>query len=71
LGENADRNSVRLWLGDDRLKVDWVGEPDSDGFRQINAQAPEGLTAGMHTLRASFGESEATGAAKVRVAGAR
>jgi tRNA (mo5U34)-methyltransferase len=71
LGENADRNNVRVWLGDFRLKLNYVSEPDGDGFRQINAEAPAALAAGIYTLRVACGESQATAAAPVRVVSMR
>ena len=37
LPENADRANVRAFLGNRRLEVSYVGDPNADGFRQINA----------------------------------
>jgi len=37
LPENCDRANVRVYMGEARLVVEWIGEPDSEGFRQINA----------------------------------
>jgi tRNA (mo5U34)-methyltransferase len=70
LGENSDRNNVRVWLGETRLKVNYVSEPGSDGFRQINAATPEGFAPGVYSLRVEFGGAVAAHAAGVRVVGA-
>jgi hypothetical protein len=40
LPENADRANVRAMLGNHRLEVDYVGEPNAEGYRQINAVIP-------------------------------
>jgi hypothetical protein len=40
LPENGDRANVRVFLGDDRLAVDWIGPTDARGLRQINALVP-------------------------------
>jgi len=40
LPENADRANVRASLGKQRLNVDYVGEPNVEGYRQINAVIP-------------------------------
>ncbi len=37
LPENCDRANVRVYMGETRLVVEWIGEPDSEGFRQVNA----------------------------------
>jgi len=36
LPDNADRGNVCAQLGDIRLRVDWVGQPDAQRIRQIN-----------------------------------
>ncbi|HSW49363.1 MAG TPA: DUF1698 domain-containing protein [Bryobacteraceae bacterium] len=71
LGENADRNNVRVLLGEARLSVDYVSEPASSGFRQINAAAPEGFEPGAYSLRVEFGTAVVTHDAPVRVVGVR
>ena len=43
LPENCDRNNVRVWLGDTRLPVRWIGMADSAGSRQVNAVIPAGF----------------------------
>lgn len=40
LPENADSANVRLWIGECKLRVLWVGEPDASGMRQINGSVP-------------------------------
>lgn len=51
LPENADRANVRAFLGKQRLAVDYVGEPDSEGYRQVNAVVPESVPPGEHEFR--------------------
>jgi tRNA (mo5U34)-methyltransferase len=41
LPENADRANTRVWLGQAPLRVEYVGEPDEAGLRQVNAAVPE------------------------------
>jgi hypothetical protein len=67
LGGNCDRSNVRIWLGETRLAVDYVGEPDGEGFRQINAGVPGDLEPGDHPLRVEFGPVAVTHATPVRV----
>lgn len=51
LPENADRANVRVFLGDRRLEVNYVGEPDANGFRQVNMVVPAGVIQGEHAFR--------------------
>jgi uncharacterized protein (TIGR03437 family) len=51
LPENADRGNVRAFLGNRRLEVTYVGEPDAHGYRQVNAAVPANVTAGEHEFR--------------------
>jgi tRNA (mo5U34)-methyltransferase len=51
LPENADRANVRAFLGNRRLDVDYVGEPDTKGYRQVNAVVPANVTQGQHEFR--------------------
>jgi len=67
LGANCDRNNVRVWLGETRLGVDHVGEPDAENFRQINAVVPGDLGSGEYSLRIEFGAASVTHASPVRV----
>jgi tRNA (mo5U34)-methyltransferase len=55
LPENADRDNVRVVLGDRRLQVNYVGDPDSDGFRQINAEVPRDAAKGEQEFRVECG----------------
>ncbi len=38
LSANCDRNNIRVTLGGRRQPVEYVGGPEADGFRQINAK---------------------------------
>jgi hypothetical protein len=40
LPENCDRANIGVYLGEIRLRVQYVGEPDAAGMRQINAPLP-------------------------------
>ena len=51
LPENADRGNVLTFLGIRRLNVDYVGEPDAQGYRQVNALVPGDATPGEHEFR--------------------
>jgi tRNA (mo5U34)-methyltransferase len=51
LPENADRGNVRAFLGKSRLEVDFVGEPDAEGYRQVNAVIPANVISGEHVFR--------------------
>jgi hypothetical protein len=46
LPENADRGNVRAFFGNRRLNVDYVGAPNAEGFRQINAVVPSDAAKG-------------------------
>jgi len=50
LPENADRGNLRLWLGDWRMAITFVGE-SVEGRRQINAKAPQECPMGELPLR--------------------
>jgi tRNA (mo5U34)-methyltransferase len=51
LPQNCDCDNVRVFLGSARLKVDYVGEQDADGNRQVNAVIPGNTGKGDHLLR--------------------
>jgi hypothetical protein len=51
LPENADRANVRAFLGNRRLEVTYVGAPDANGYRQVNAVAPGDVAKGNHEFR--------------------
>jgi tRNA (mo5U34)-methyltransferase len=55
LRENADRANVRAFLGNRRLEVDYVGEPDAQGYRQVNATVPGNATLGEQEFRVECG----------------
>jgi tRNA (mo5U34)-methyltransferase len=55
LPENADRGNVRGFLGNKRLEVDYVGEPNADGYRQINAVVPGTTARGDQDFRLECG----------------
>jgi tRNA (mo5U34)-methyltransferase len=48
LPQNADRGNVRAFLGKRRLAVDYVGDPNAEGYRQINAVVPANISPGNH-----------------------
>jgi tRNA (mo5U34)-methyltransferase len=50
LPENADRANTRVRLGDTRLTVEYVGESDAAGLRQVNAAVPADVPAAQYPL---------------------
>jgi len=42
----TDRANTRVWLGDTAVRVEYVGDPDSAGLRQVNAAVPEKVQSG-------------------------
>jgi tRNA (mo5U34)-methyltransferase len=58
LPENADRHNVRVFLGDTRLRIHWLGEPDAEGRTQINAALPRDFPRGEHQVRIACGGIE-------------
>jgi tRNA (mo5U34)-methyltransferase len=55
LPDNADRANVRVFLGNRRLDVDYVGQPDADRYQQVNTVVPGSVTPGEHELRVECG----------------
>jgi tRNA (mo5U34)-methyltransferase len=55
LPENCDRANIRVYLGEERLAVDWVGGIDTRGFRQINALVPGTAAKGEHVVTVECG----------------
>jgi len=51
LAENADRVNVQAYVSEERLEIDYVGAPDDDGFRQVNAIVPGTTDRGPQPLR--------------------
>jgi tRNA (mo5U34)-methyltransferase len=55
LPENCDYHNIRLLLGDSRLPITFVGEPDERGLRQINAAISRDYAKGEHPFRVECG----------------
>ena len=56
---NADLNNVRVYLGTARLTPDYLqAEPDSSGYRQVNARLPRTIEPGSADLVVRFGDVE-------------
>ena len=51
LPENGDRDNIRVLLDHTRLAIEFVGDQDSDGNRQVNAVVPGDTAKGEHLLR--------------------
>jgi uncharacterized protein (TIGR03437 family) len=51
LPENCDRENICVLLDSTRLSIDYVGDQDADGNRQINAVIPGNTAKGDHLLR--------------------
>ena len=61
LPENCDRANIGVYLGETKLRVQYVGEPDADGhapdqrrpaggYRQRGAALPRGVRRGEHGI---------------------
>jgi hypothetical protein len=55
LPENADRSNICVRLGETRLGLEYIGDPDPDGCRQINAAVPSDVATGEQFLRIECG----------------
>jgi hypothetical protein len=55
LPENCDRANVGVYLGEKKLLVQYVGGPDVEGMRQINAALPAGMGKGEQPCRMECG----------------
>jgi tRNA (mo5U34)-methyltransferase len=55
LPENCDRANICVYLGETRLLVQYVGEPDAEGMRQINAALTVGMAKGEQPCRVECG----------------
>ena len=62
----ATAPTSRVYLGDTRLHVDFIGEPDAAGARQVNAAVPAGFPKGEYPCRAECA-GVSTGAHILRV----
>ncbi len=51
LPENCDRDNIRVVLDTTRLAIEYVGDQDGDGNRQVNAVVPGNTAKGEHSLR--------------------
>jgi tRNA (mo5U34)-methyltransferase len=51
LPENCDRANVGVYLGESKLRVQYVGTPDAHGMRQINAILPVDTARGEYPCR--------------------
>jgi tRNA (mo5U34)-methyltransferase len=51
LPENGDRSNIGAHLGEVRLRVEYVGEPDGAGWRQINIVVPDEVATGEQPFR--------------------
>ncbi len=51
LPENCDRDNIRVMFDSTRLAIEYVGDQDSDGNRQVNAVVPRDMPKGEHLLR--------------------
>ena len=57
LGENCDRNNVRVYLGDSRLPVEYVSE-QKGGMWQVNAIAAASFDDGDYAVTVRYGSAE-------------
>ena len=55
LPENCDRSNVAVYLGETKLRVQYVGDPDREGMRQINAALPADMGKGEQLCRVECG----------------
>jgi hypothetical protein len=55
LADNCDRNNLHLRFGACRAEILYIGDPDVNGFRQVNARVPVEVAAGEQMLTAGFG----------------
>jgi tRNA (mo5U34)-methyltransferase len=62
LPENCDCANVLLWLGEWRLPVTFIGEPDANGYRQVNAVVPDDCARGELGLRVECGGAQSEAA---------
>jgi tRNA (mo5U34)-methyltransferase len=56
LPDNADRNNVRIYLSGRLLDLTYLEKSMGQPARQINAEVPDGVAAGMHSLEVAVGK---------------
>jgi tRNA (mo5U34)-methyltransferase len=54
LGDTCDRANVGVYLGESRLAVEFVSQPNAQGYRQVNASVRQKLDQREHPLRVEF-----------------
>ena len=59
LPENADRANTRVRLGETALHVEYVGDTDDAGLRQVNAAVPENVVGDALVVECAGVQSEA------------
>lgn len=57
LPENCDCANTRVYLGENRLTTTYLGEPDVNAFRQVNAALPLPLAAGPYSCVVKLGNA--------------
>jgi len=50
LPENCDASNFRLLLDASPLHISWIGQPEPDGYRQVNSDVPVDLVKGEHVF---------------------
>jgi hypothetical protein len=50
LSENCDAANFQLLLDASPLHISWIGQPEPDGYRQVNSDVPVDLTRGEHVF---------------------
>jgi tRNA (mo5U34)-methyltransferase len=51
LPENCDAANFQLMLDESALHISWIGQPEADGYRQINSDVPVDLAKGARVFR--------------------
>jgi tRNA (mo5U34)-methyltransferase len=50
LADNCDAANFQLLLDDSPLHISWIGQPEPDGYRQVNSDVPVDLARGEHVF---------------------
>ena len=58
LPDNADVSNVKVYLGDNTPRIEYLGSADSNSLRQVNCLVSESLPHGCHDLKVRFGKTE-------------